>query len=52
MNNARMRATIAGLTNIARKVLDSTPIQDRWDYNQIANELYRLGRSHIDTHTI
>lgn len=43
MNEARFNALYAGLTSIARKVYDVTPIREEWPVSTILNELGRQG---------
>ena len=47
MNNSILLAKERGLTSVARKVYDATPIDEAWDVPRIITELGRLG-SHVD----
>lgn len=42
MNAAKMKQVESGLTGIARKVLEATPIADAWQPHTIANEIKRM----------
>lgn len=52
MNRARYESLVSGLTSIASKVFACTPLQEHWTTRQIANELYRLGRSSASLNVI
>lgn len=43
MTPARQQALVRGLTSVARKVFDATPINEPWSASQIDAELRRLG---------
>lgn len=43
MTPARQQALVRGLTTVARKVFDATPINEPWSASQIDAELRRLG---------
>lgn len=43
MTPARQQALVRGLTTVARKVFDATPINEPWSASQIDAELRRIG---------
>lgn len=46
MNKAKIDRTTAGLTTIATKVLEATPISEAWPITQIIGEMKRRGFTH------
>lgn len=52
MNPARLKSMEAGLTGVARKVLDATPISEGWPASRIQSEIKRLTQSQVDNKTV
>jgi hypothetical protein len=45
MNVARQALLYDGLTSVAQRVYEATPIKEYWSANQVLQELHRQGRS-------
>ncbi len=52
MNNARLAALQQGLSSVAKKVLDATPIEEAWSVTQIMQEMHRAIGTHHERRVV